>query len=349
MIHVTCDFEGANPHDAGDVERLAERRFVVRPWSENGDANYKFSLLVGVRNTARRAVEAEFAVDWADPEYNACRDYVLLGRNDQWRYFPAVIDGPVATARVVVPPGRWQLALHPTYGLDRLDKWRRRAEEAPALRVRELGPSSGGRAITAFDVGDADAPPQRRLAVLGRFHPYETAGSFAADGALRRLLTDARAGRLAGRLVSVLPIANVDGVATGACKRTGPGGPDMSHNARTTDDAGVAALLAWLAELRPGLMLDIHGWMYHYQDGLNWTDDAMVDGFRRRAAASADLDRAWKGHGLTDPAGSDSLSGIIKEASATDSLIFSFGWYGRSVRHMRRIGVAATLAAMDMQ
>jgi len=32
------------------------------------------------------------------------------------------------------------------------------------------------------------------------------------------------------------------------------------------------------------------------------------------------------------------VAGSSKEASATDSLIFSFGWYGRTVRHMRRIG-----------
>ena len=349
MIHVTCDFEGANPHDAGDVERLAEDRFVIRPYTEDGDGNYKFSLLVGVRNAAGRAVEAEFAVDWADAEYNACRDYVLLGRKAQWRSFAAVVDGPVATARVVVPPGRWRLALHPEYGPGQLAQWRRQAERNTVMRIRELGLSTAGRPITAFDVGDFDAPPQRRLAILGRFHPYETAGSFAADGALQRLLIDARAGRLAGRLVSVLPIANVDGVATGACKRTGPGGPDMSHNARTTDDAGVAALLAWLRELSPALMLDFHGWMYRYQDGLNWTDDALVDDFRRRTATSVEFDRAWKGHGLTDPAGSDSLWGIIKETCGTESLIFSFGWYGRSVRHIRRIGAAAAKTALQLR
>jgi len=261
MIHVTCDFEGANPHDAGDIERLAEGRFLIRPWSDDGDGNYKFSLLVGVRNTAGRAVEVEFAIDWADVEHNDCRNYVLLGRKAQWRYFPADIDGPVATAHVTVPPGRWRLALHPEYGLDRLGQWHRQAERNELMRVRPLGSSAAGRPITAFDVGDFDAPPQKRMAILGRFHPYETAGSFAADAALQRVLIDARAGRLAGRCVSVLPIANVDGVAIGACKRTGTGGPDMSHNARTTDDAGVSALLGWLNELRPALMLDFHGWM----------------------------------------------------------------------------------------
>ena len=89
MIHVTNDFEGANPHAAGDVERTGDDAFVIRPYSEDGDGNYKFNLLVGVANRSRKPVEAAFVVDWADAEYNACRDYVLLGRSDQWRQFPA--------------------------------------------------------------------------------------------------------------------------------------------------------------------------------------------------------------------------------------------------------------------
>ena len=140
-------------------------------------------------------------------------------------------------------------------------------------------------------------------------------------------------------------VANVDGVADGACKRTGPGGPDMSHNARTTDDAGVAALLRWLDELRPAVMLDFHGWMHRYEDGLNWTDDALCDALKARLSRSADLDRAWRGRGLTDPAGSDSLWALAKQRHGTDSLIFSFGWYGRTVRHMRRIGAAVAASA----
>ena len=347
MIHVTNDFEGANPHAAGDVDRTGDDAFVIRPYTEDGDGNYKFSLLVGVANRSRKPVEAEFVVDWADAEYNSCRDYVLLGRKDQWRYFPAGVDGPAARAKVVVPPGKWQLALHPTYGLDRLDQWRRQVELGAPLTERELGRTAAGRTIAAFEVGDPSAPPANRMAILGRFHPYETAGSFAAEGALLSLLGQAGRGKLAGSFVSVVLIANVDGVATGACKRTGPGGPDMSHNARTTDDAGVAALLGWLDELKPAVMLDFHGWMYRYQDGLNWTDDALCDALRHRLARSTDLDRAWKGHGPTDPATSDSLWAIAKQRHGTDNLIFSFAWYGRTVRHMRRIGAAVTTAAIQ--
>ncbi len=346
MIHVTNDFEGANPHDAGAIDRTGDDAFVIRPYSEDGDANYKFSLLAGVANRSRKTVEAEFVVDWDDADYNSCRDYVLLGRRDQWRYFPAPVDGPIARAKVVVPPGKWDLALHPTYGFDRLDSWRRQVELGAPLTERKLGPTAAGREIVAFEIGDPSAAPADTLAILGRFHPYETAGSFAAEGSLQWLLRAAAAGRLEGKRASVVFIANVDGVAGGTCKRTAAGGPDMSHNARTTDDAGVATLLAWVNDLKPAVMLDYHGWMYRYQDGLNDTDLAFAGAFKRQVTRSADLDRAWKGSHLADPAASDSLSAIAKEAHGTDSLIFSFGWYGRPVRQMRRIG-AGVVAALQ--
>ena len=337
-ITVTNDFEGANPHDPTRLERTDEAAFAIRPWSEDGDGNYKFSLLVGVANRSGEPVEADFAIDWADEEYMTCRDYVLLGRRDQWRYFPADVHGPVARAKVVVPPGRWQLALHPTYGLERLKQWQRQAEMSGPIKVRSLGPTGSGRQILAFDIGEPSAGAARTLAVLGRIHPYETAGSFAAEGALRWLLRSAMGDRLRSWRASAVLIANVDGVATGTCKLTAPGGPDMSHNARTTDDAGVAALLGWVEELRPEVMCDFHGWMYHYQDGFNHTDAGLADALTLQLCRSADLDRAWKGHRLTDPTKSDSLWAIAKERHGTESLLFSFGWYGRTVRHMRRIG-----------
>jgi len=320
------------------VERLGEAAFRVRPYSEDGDANYKFALLVRVTNRTGRPAEAEFHIDWGDPEHMSCRDYVLVGRRDQWRYFPAEVDGAVARARVVVPPGRHELALHPTYGLDRVNAWRRRAEAPGPLTVRRLGRTAADRTILAFELGARDAVRRRRLAIAARFHPYETAGSFAAEGALRELLRSARAGRLPWQCVSVVLIANVDGVAGGTCKRTAAGGPDMSHQGRSSDDAGVATLRAWLDEFAPNLWLDLHGWMYRYQDGLNFTDPDLAARLKQALLASRHLDRAWKGKDLSGAGETDSLWSYALGHHGTHSLIFSLGWYGRSVAHVRNIG-----------
>ena len=94
MIQLHANFEGANPGDAAAVEQTGESAFVIRPYSEDGDDNYKFSLLVRVSNNADRSAPAELTIDWADPVYMSCRDYVLLGRRDQWHKYIGVHEAP---------------------------------------------------------------------------------------------------------------------------------------------------------------------------------------------------------------------------------------------------------------
>ena len=258
MIQLHANFEGANPGDAAAVEQTGESAFVIRPYSEDGDDNYKFSLLVRVSNNADRSAPAELTIDWADPVYMSCRDYVLLGRGDRWRYFPAKIDGGLGRAEVIVPPGQHELALHPTYGLDRLRTWARRAERDKTLELRELGRTRQGRPILAWELGGAPQEARHRLAVMARAHPYETGGSFAAEGALRQLVRMFGASIPADWYASVVLIANPDGVTDGLCKRTARGGADPSHVGPDCGDPTVVVLHQWLDEFKPTLLLDFH-------------------------------------------------------------------------------------------
>jgi len=347
MIQITTSFEGANPHDAADVERTGESAFVIRPYSEDGDDNYKFSLLVGMSNDATRSAPVEFTVDWGDPVHMSCRDYVLLGRGDRWRYFPAEIEGGLARAEVIVPPGRHELALHPTYGLDRLRTWARGAEQGETLRVRELGRTRQGRPILALELGGAPQEARHRLAVMARAHPYETGGSFAAEGALRQLVKMVGASTPPDWYASVVLIANPDGVADGLCKRTAQGGADPSHVGPDCGDPTVVVLHQWLDELRPTLMLDFHSWMYRYEDGMTYTDDALSGRFRQQLETSRDLDRAWKLSDHTAPGEMPAPWHHCRDRFGTRSLVLSFGWYGRTVPHMRRIGVAVVSALAE--
>jgi len=344
MLKVQTNFEGANPGEAQHVERIGERAFRLRTYSEDGDGNYKFTLLVRVINGAAGPVEAEFAVDWADTQYMSCRDYVLLGKGERWRYFPVQIEGSVARARVTLAPGRHELALHPTYGLDRLRPWQRRAERSGSLAAREVGRSRAGRRVIAFEFGDAAAAPANRLAIVARFHPYETAGSFAAEGALRQLLRSVRSSGTPVRYVSAVLIANPDGVAHGLCKRTAAGGPDLAHEGSVSDDPAAAALRNWLDTVRPAVLLDFHGWMYRYQDGFLFTDSSLGLQLKDQLAPSRQIDRAWKGADEARRPDPDSLWAYARERYGTRSLIFSFGWYGRNVQQVRGIGAAVVTA-----
>jgi hypothetical protein len=343
MIKVTNRFDGANPQQADRVEQLSDTSFRIRPYSEDGDGNYKFNLLVGVRNTADKAVDVEFLIDWEDPVYMSCRDYVLLGRTDRWRYFPAALEGTVARASVVVPPGSHQLALLPTYGLARLNAWQRRAQAGGALRMRPLGQTPGGRTILAFELGDTAAAPADRIAILGGCHPYETAGSFAAEGALRAVLGARGDSAMRGWHVSAVLVGNPDGVAQGLCKRTGVGGANLEQEGGVAEDSTAAILRRWLDSVRPSVLLDLHGWMHRYQDGFTYTHEDLTAQIKERLLGNADIDRGWRGRIVGDRAPGSLWTWCMKR-HGTRSLVMSFGWYGRTVPHVRRMGAAVVSA-----
>ena len=130
MIEVTTGFEGANPADPSQIKRVHDASFVIRPYSEDGDGNYKFAMLLHVVNPTSEPVRAEFVIDWDDPVHMSCRDYVLLGKGARCRWFPVEIQDGAGRAQVSVPPGRHELALQPTYGRDQLRALQRRAERS---------------------------------------------------------------------------------------------------------------------------------------------------------------------------------------------------------------------------
>jgi hypothetical protein len=336
MIQVKTGFEGANPGQAGLVEWIGENALRIQPYSEDGDGNYKFQMLVRLRNTAKQAATVDLTIDWDDLTYMGNRDYVLVGRTEKWRYFPVSIEAATAKASVVIPPGTQDVALQPTYGLDRLKAWRKRAGQGRPLTVRQVGQTSGGRPIEAFELGDPLAPPSQRVAILARCHPYETAGSFLAEGVLRELA--AGAGRKYSHWrVSAVPMANPDGVAMGLCKRTSVGGCNLEQESASSEDATSQVLRQWLDEVRPAVLVDLHGWMHRYKDGFTYTHEDLAAQMKEQLLPVADIDRAWRLRIVGDH-DTGSPWAYCRQRHGTRSLVYSFGWFGRSTSHMRRIG-----------
>ena len=93
-VEVDCGYEGANPSRPDAIERIGENHFRVYPYSEDGDGNYKFALSVRATNRAGGPEAVTLDVDWQDEEYIADRAFAHIGDGDDWRFVPAVIDGP---------------------------------------------------------------------------------------------------------------------------------------------------------------------------------------------------------------------------------------------------------------
>ena len=329
-------FEGANPRQAADVEELAAGRFLIRPWSEDGDGNYKFCLNVRALNEGA-AQRVQLRIDWEDIEYMDCRDYVLLGRGDEWRSFPGSVAGAVTTVELEIPPGEWYLGLHPLYDFARLEEDRRRAVGA-GFTERVIGKSHEGRDVVALSAGSAGAPA---VFIVARFHPYETAGSYCVSALLETLAEDLSSGGplSAGRRFVIVPMPNPDGVAAGCCKRSRRGGPDLCHQGAESDDPAGRAVARLLAETAPRGYFDFHGWMFREHDGLAYSHEEQREAFVAALAADELFGKEWKGKcsGRRPLKPGDFCSRAYHDHGAV-SFIISPSWFGRSVPEMREFG-----------
>jgi hypothetical protein len=333
-------FDGGNPQAPAAIQQLAVDRFRVFPFSEDGDANYKFALHVRATNTTGVPAPLTLEIDWADEVYMENRGFAHVGHAGAWEFVPAEVVGPVSIVRREIPPGVSAIGLCPGYGLE---DHRAFVGALPAARFerRVIGRSAAGRAIEAWQIGGGT----RTVLVAARCHPYETAASYCCEGLLTWLSVPgaARDALLREFRVVVLPMPNPDGVALGLCKHTGPDGVDLSRAAVLSQDGAALALRGLLDELQPAGFLDLHGWMHRHEDGLHPFDPHVRQRF---VAGLADhpLFRAnvWKEMTGMPDEGCPRL--YCSRTFGATALEVSYRWPGRTTRQMRALG-APTLQA----
>ena len=341
-MHIDNAYPGANPPLSEDVVSVGENSFLIRPWSEDGDGNYKFRLNVKVINEASTPEPLHLAVDWDDVKYMGDRDYILLGPTQagtgpEWRWAWGQVEGAVTSVDLTVPPGEWYLGLHPVHDLAMFEEDRRRATAA-GLTEEVIGQSTHGRDLVALSAGAQGAPT---MLVVSRFHPYETAGSHCVSAILDLLAKDlAKGGPLTTqRRFVVVPMPNPDGVALGCCKRSRFEGPDLCHQGADAPDPAGQALAGLLARTAPQAYLDLHGWMWREYDGLGYTHQAQRDAFVALLAGDPFFDKAWRG---SDLSGQPFQPGDFRSRAHHDHgavcLIMSISWFGRTVLQMRAAG-----------
>ena len=340
-------YEGANPRMPGDVEKLASNHFLVRPWSEDGDGNYKFNLNIKAINDTDSPEPLDLQIDWADLEYMGDRDYVFLGKGEQWEFCSAQIAGSISTVQLTIPPGEWFIALHPIYDLESFQKDRRRAVSM-GMEERIVGVSQGGRDIVALSCGRSGNPV---VLVVSRFHPYETAGSWCISEILRLLGEEIQNhGSMIDKFRFVIvPMPNPDGVASGCCKRSQRGGYDLPHEGAVPGDMAGEALAKLMSDAKPSAYLDIHGWMHRNHDGMGWSHDAEHDAFVEILASDPVFNKKWRGGSWAKKPfqPGDFMMRAFHDYGAV-SFIVSPSWFGRDVSDMRHFGWAMLRALCDV-
>jgi Zinc carboxypeptidase len=184
-----------------------------------------------------------------------------------WRTVPTDgLPGNRVQLRVTMTGGQLYVARMEPYRLSDVEHLLETIRSHRLIRIEPIGQTVAGRQLEIVRIGNPEAP--HRVFVRARAHPWEAGSNWVAQGLIERLLADDEESRHFLRVynVSVLPMANKDGVAHGGT-RFNLRGMDLNRNWDKPADPDLspenAALERWLdreiaAGRKPQLALELH-------------------------------------------------------------------------------------------
>jgi hypothetical protein len=158
------------------------------------------------------------------------------------------------------------------YRLSDLDRLFESIEKDPRVRITSIGKTAGGRDLEMIHIAQPATPGAKpapyRVFVRARAHPWEAGSNWVAQGLIQRLLKDDDEARrfLEVYSVSILPMANKDGVVRGGT-RFNLRGKDLNRDWSAPADQELspenASLERWLeAEIaagrKPHFAIELH-------------------------------------------------------------------------------------------
>lgn len=265
--------DGGTPRDTDRIERVGAREFRVRAsFEERGQSVLRHAVsrvdLVCRNSTSQRVnltLHLDLSGDGKRTDYDnkpeagmRQRDFIFIQRPGQdWQQVNGTTERWVATVRFAVPPGDTKVGLSPWYPYADYMRFVSALPPHPHLEKRLAGRSDGGREHWELIITDPAVATERKRKIFwhAREHAYETWSSFAMEGLVQFLLSDAAAEFRRHYIIVLHPITNVDGVAQGFEYRGGYDFPDPrgTATARLTFDT--------IDRLRPDFAVTWHNWV----------------------------------------------------------------------------------------
>jgi hypothetical protein len=249
VVHLVYDHERSSPNRAaGHIHFRLEAKTGVT-------LTLEFKNLENVWNGRQASIANELRV------------VVVSVDRKIWRSVPLErLPGDRVRMSVTMPAPALYVARVEPYRLSDLDAWLARIRQNPLVGITPIGRTVEGRNLEIVHVGRADAP--YRVFLRARAHAWEPGGNWVVEGLVDRLLQgDNEAKQHLGRYsVSILPMANKDGVARGRT-RFNLRGKDLNRNWDRPADPELApenhALERWLETTiakgsPPHLALELH-------------------------------------------------------------------------------------------
>jgi len=249
QLHLIYDHERASPN------RAAGHIHFVLHATAGASLTLEFRNLDNVWNGQPGSVAGEL------------KTVALSEDGTTWKTVPTEsLAGNRIQLRVTMRRSTLHVARMEPYRVSDLERLLETIGTHPLVRIEPIGKTVAGRQLEIIRIGDPAAP--YRVFIRARAHPWEAGSNWVAHGLINRLLAgDDEAKRfLRVYNVSVLPMANKDGVARGGT-RFNLRGMDLNRNWDKPADPELSpensALERWLnreiaAGRKPQLALELH-------------------------------------------------------------------------------------------
>ena len=344
-FEVLGGFDGANPQSDDAIVREASDRFRIHPFNEEG-SNDAYYFRFNTRVVNRCAVEEgiELLVEWPvlerHPDYPY--DTYYYGKQGQWRWTYANVEGTTARLRVQAAPGETYVGLYPRYSFGRYEKFVDNLVPSRVLEKWEEGKSFYGRNLYAVKITEPGSE-QGRLPILitARNHPYETSGSYIIEAMIHFLQGDSKVVKKlrSQHIFYFLPMMNPDGVALGTNQRTRPNGVNLSYGVGA-DDPAVKTLLKFVQRIKPGLWADVHSWPHEGDDGMWCTHKWVADGLLSQLPDGTFQDYVWDVSFVRERGTAENhLWQWLIRSFDSGGVSLSISWYRRNETELEGIAV----------
>ncbi|HEV3027205.1 MAG TPA: M14-type cytosolic carboxypeptidase, partial [Planctomycetota bacterium] len=275
-ISISTDFEGGC---LANVEKMSEARFrCAIPGQADHEGRNRQASWYYFRVDGAKGREVTVVLTDLKGEYNyqpapACvredTPPVASGDGKTWRHLDRIrVENNEATIRFIPDSDTFWVAHLEPYPASRLDRFLDEIRGGPGLTIGEIGKSVEGRSLPVLTISeslrrDPIRPPVVWL--MCRQHAWETGTSFAAEGAIRFLLSDAGESLRRKAVFKILPMMDPDGCAHGGV-RFNRNGYDVNRNWDTADPDRAESrrlmpeICAAKAAIRqdPGCLLTLH-------------------------------------------------------------------------------------------
>jgi hypothetical protein len=350
-ITIRGDFDGGNPQQRDRIIRLSEKEFIVYPFSEDEDPNYKFRMDLKIQNSAQSARTVSLTVDWQTEKYMEYRDYIYVNRfgGEDWHFHPAKIQKTKSIHDLPVGPGESYLCLHPRYNYEDYLNFVGSIPESGFVEKDLLGLSQEGREIWCFKISDSHDKRKSNILGVARIHPYETSGSYCAEGIIGAYAdpTEKMKRVLEKYNIYIVPMISPDGVYHGFGKLTSWAGVDLSKQVEEKDASSVL-LKSLIDTIKPSVYMEFHNWMFKDSDGIFYLNAINSYRFIVRMPSQTRYGKNWKPM-LRRKIFSFFPTGFkkyCKEKYRSICVCFEYPWFNRDIPAMRKLG-ASTLSAIS--